>query len=93
MADYPKYPNNATAEQLNRWANVLTDKLGSDAVSNRNNVKLDVDESISINGRIQLNANFTNPDTTGAFQKGQIRFNTSTNKFQGYDGTAWRDFH
>ena len=50
-------------------------------------------DSLSLQGRVQLNSNLTNPDTTETFVEGQIRYNADTNKFQGYDGTAWRDFH
>tara|TARA_X000001388_G_scaffold21546_1_gene14528 strand:+ start:3509 stop:3913 length:405 start_codon:yes stop_codon:yes gene_type:complete len=79
--------------KMEQWADSLNDKLATDQVQMRNTVKQDQFNSISIEGRIQLNSNFRNPDTVGPFQKGQIRFNASTNKFQGYDGTAWRDFH
>ena len=80
--------------QMEQWADSLNDKLSADQVQIRNSVKQDQFGSISIRGRLRLNSNLTNPDTAEATPlKGQIRFNAATNKFQGYDGTGWRDFH
>ena len=80
--------------QMEQWADSLNDKLSSDGVKIRNSVQQDQFGSISVRGRLRLNSNLTNPDTAEATPlKGQIRFNASTNKFQGYDGTGWRDFH
>jgi len=80
--------------QMEQWADSLNDKLSADQVQIRNSVQQDQFGSISIRGRLRLNENLTNPDTVEATPlKGQIRFNAATNKFQGYDGTGWRDFH
>ena len=80
--------------QMEQWADSLNDKLSADQVQIRNSVQQDQFGSISIRGRLRLNSNLTNPDTAESTPlKGQIRFNAATNKFQGYDGTAWRDFH
>ena len=80
--------------QMEQWADSLNDKLSSDGVKIRNSVQQDQFGSISIRGRLRLNSNLTDPDTAETTPlKGQIRFNVDTNKFQGYDGTAWRDFH
>jgi hypothetical protein len=80
--------------QMEQWADSLNDKLSADQVQIRNGVQQDQFGSISIRGRLRLNNNLTDPDTAEPTPlKGQIRFNTDTNKFQGYDGTAWRDFH
>ena len=80
--------------QMEQWADSLNDKLSADQVQIRNSVQQDQFGSISVRGRLRLNSNLTNPDTAEATPlKGQIRFNAATNKFQGYDGTAWRDFH
>ena len=80
--------------QMEQWADSLNDKLSADQVQIRNSVQQDQFGSISIRGRLRLNSNLTDPDTAEATPlKGQIRFNAATNKFQGYDGTAWRDFH
>ena len=89
---------NAAAEgaltQMEQWADSLNDKLSADQVQIRNSVQQDQFGSVSIRGRLRLNSNLTNPDTAEATPlKGQIRFNAATNKFQGYDGTGWRDFH
>ena len=80
--------------QMETWADTLNDKLSADQVKIRNSVQQDQFGSISIRGRLRLNSNLTDPDTAEATPlRGQIRFNIDTNKFQGYDGTAWRDFH
>ena len=79
--------------KMEAWADSLNDKLSADQVKIRNSVQQDQFGSISIQGRLRLNSNLSNPDTAGPFVKGQIRFNAATNKFQGYDGTDWRDFH
>ena len=80
--------------KMEAWADSLNDKLSADQVKIRNSVQQDQFGSISIQGRLRLNSNLTNPDTAEATPlKGQIRFNAGTNKFQGYDGTDWRDFH
>ena len=80
--------------KMEAWADSLNDKLSADQVKIRNGVQQDQFVSISIQGRLRLNSNLTNPDTAEATPlKGQIRFNAATNKFQGYDGTGWRDFH
>ena len=79
---------------MEQWADSLNDKLSADQVQIRNSVQQDQFGSISIRGRLRLNSNLTDPDTAEITPlKGQIRFNVDTNKFQGYDGTAWRDFH
>ena len=100
MSDFPRWPNipsgsnvDSAIKLMERWANRLLDVLGSDNIKLRNTVVKNESDSISIQGRIRLNSNLTDPDTTETFVKGQIRFNASTNKFQGYDGTGWRDFH
>ena len=80
--------------KMEAWADSLNDKLSADQVKIRNGVQQDQFGSISIRGRLRLNSNLTDPDTAETTPlKGQIRFNVDTNKFQGYDGTAWRDFH
>ena len=80
--------------KMEQWADSLNDKLSSDNVQLRNSVQQDQFGSISIRGRLRLNSNISNPDTAEPTPlKGQIRFNAATNKFQVYDGTAWRDFH
>ena len=80
--------------KMEQWADSLNDKLSADQVQIRNSVQQDQFGSVSIRGRLRLNSNLTGPDTAEATPlKGQIRFNAATNKFQGYDGTGWRDFH
>jgi len=80
--------------QMETWADTLNDKLSADQVKIRNSVQQNQFGSISIRGRLRLNNDLSNPDTPEPTPvAGQMRFNTATNKFQGYDGTAWRDFH
>lgn len=100
MADFPRWPKlpfgislEGALTKVETWANRLVDTLASDNVRLRRAAIKDGSDSLSLQGRVQLNSNLTNPDTTEAFLEGQIRYNADTNKFQGYDGTDWRDFH
>lgn len=45
-------------------------------------------EKLEVAGAIKIG-----DTTTVAPSAGTIRFNTTTNKFQGYDGTVWQDLH
>ena len=49
--------------------------------------------TVRLNGRIQVNQNASNPDVSQDDRVGEIRFNALTNKFQGFDGSSWQDFH
>jgi hypothetical protein len=53
------------------------------------NVLIDQNKSIQVDGRIKVG------DTAASVtaQAGDIRFNTLTNKHQGYDGTSWNDLY
>ena len=61
------------------------------AVFNAGNVGIGTSaptEKLEVAGAIKIG------DTnTVAPSAGTIRFNTTTNKFQGYDGTVWQDLH
>ena len=55
---------------------------------------------MSEEGKVRLEANVPVPNVTTSerdsvsdMQEGTIIFNTTTNKFQGYDGTDWVDLH
>lgn len=45
-------------------------------------------EKLEVNGAIKIGE--TSAATPAA---GTIRFNTTTSKFEGYNGTAWVEFH
>ncbi len=75
---------------VGRWANnIVLDLESRDASDNIKKVAIDNNGSITVAGRI----NVSDVADTVTAQAGDIRFNSSTNKCQGYDGTAWRDFH
>tara|TARA_A100001391_G_scaffold203986_1_gene197978 strand:+ start:1532 stop:1834 length:303 start_codon:yes stop_codon:yes gene_type:complete len=100
MADFPRWPRlpfginlEGALTKVETWANRLVDTLAADNVRLRRAAIKNSSDSLSLQGRVQLNSNLTDPDTTETFVEGQIRYNADTNKFQGYDGTAWRDFH
>ena len=87
MADFPRWPKlpfgislEGALTKVETWANRLVDTLASDNVRLRRAAIKDGSDSLSLQGRVQLNSNLTNPDTTEAF-------------LEGYDGTGWRDFH
>ena len=54
---------------------------------------------ISLEGRVRVNSTLTDPDSTVDALIGEIRYNQSTDKFQGYVADAgsgspgWKDFH
>ena len=77
-----------------KWASQLVNALER----NRNEIlasfiRQDDGGTIRINGRIQVNQNLTDPDVSTSDRVGEIRYNTATSKFQGFDGSLWRDFH
>ena len=70
---------------------INTDRIEDGAVT------LDKTDSLFVNTEISGTEAAKMPVGTTAqrasAQSGDIRFNSSTNKFQGYDGTTWQDFH
>ena len=73
----------ATAEFINGTT-------GTDAVYTAGNVGIGTSTpqaTLDVNGAIKVG------NTTATPVAGMIRFNTTTNKFEGYDGTAWVEFH
>ena len=52
-------------------------------------MQIDQNRSINIEGRIKVG------DTAASViaQAGDIRFNSATNKHQGYNGTSWNDLY
>jgi len=53
------------------------------------NVVVDKNKSINISGRIKV----ADIDATVTAQSGDIRYNSSTNKHQGYNGSSWNDMY
>tara|TARA_R100001594_G_scaffold117789_1_gene153015 strand:+ start:464 stop:742 length:279 start_codon:yes stop_codon:yes gene_type:complete len=90
---FPRLTGN-TELSFFRWASQLVNVLER----NRDEIfssftRQDSGGTIRLNGRIQVNQNDTNPDVSEDDRVGEIRFNASTNKFQGFDGSSWQDFH
>jgi len=87
------FPNNVTAamwDLIGRWADGTNTAINDNEIRiERRRVLIDDNASIAISGRIKVG------DTGAAVtpETGDIRFNATTNKFQGYDGTTWQDFH
>jgi len=79
---------------LFRWASQLVNVLerNRDEIFS-NFTRQDSGGTVRLNGRVQVNQNLTNPDVSEDAREGEIRYNASTNKFQGYDGSGWQDFH
>ena len=79
---------------LFRWASQLVNVLerNRDEIFS-NFTRQDSGGTLRLNGRVQVNQNLTNPDVSEDAREGEIRYNASTNKFQGYDGSGWQDFH
>ena len=77
-----------------KWASQLVNPLER----NRDEIfssfiRQDNGGTIRVNGRIQVNQNFTDPDVSETDRVGEIRYNASTSKFQGFNGSGWQDFH
>ena len=96
-SNFPRFPYVIQDEAIqtvwdlmDRWSSSLvSDIQESDDYLQKRKTDIDENGSIKAEGRIKVEdtASTVTPRT------GDIRFNSSTNKFQGYDGTAWRDFH
>ena len=75
---------------IGQWSNnIVLDLESRDAAVNIRKVAIKETGSITVAGRV----NISDVNSTVTAQAGDMRFNSTTNKFQGYDGTAWRDFH
>jgi len=84
----------ASESNIFRWAAQLVNVLER----NRDEIfssftRQDSGGTVRLNGRVQVNQNLTNPDVSEDAREGEIRYNALTNKFQGYDGSGWQDFH
>jgi len=100
MAYYPVFPrfpfsfNDNTTRQMwtltENWANQLKGSLDSQQVTTEERkVEIDQNSSIQIQGRVRVGEVTTSVTPVA----GDIRFNSSTNKHQGFNGTAWQDFY
>ena len=77
-------------EILGNWGNnIVLDLESRDVTVNIRKVAIEETGSITVAGRV----NISDVASSVTPQAGDMRFNSATNKFQGYDGTAWRDFH
>lgn len=100
MADYPVFPrfpfqfDTETTEKMwylvRSWGNNLKDSLDiQNAVFLSNKLGTDKNGSISVVGRAKIG----DVAATVSATAGDMRYNSSTSKFQGFDGTSWNDFH
>ena len=100
MAEYPVFPRfpHQFEDQTTRkmwelnenWANHLRTALyGQYANINKRKLEVDGNASVQVQGRVRV----AEPTTSVTPVAGDIRFNSSSNTFQGFDGTSWQDFH
>ena len=88
--NFPDDTSNTMWTMINNWANDLNQSLATkDTITQQRKVETDENGSIEISGRIKVG----DTGATVGTQAGDIRFNSTTNKFQGFDGTTWQDFH
>jgi hypothetical protein len=72
------------------WVNNLVGEIEShDSSVEIKKVAIQDSGSIDVNGRVKV----ADVASTVSATAGEIRFNSATNKFQGFDGTSWQDFH
>ena len=85
---------NATAALSTKYA--IKQSAAGDTVLNSND-KIQIAKGAVVYSEIQQNSHFTIPQGTTAERPtaaaGMIRFNTTTSKFEGYDGTSWIDLN
>ena len=92
---YPEFPRIvpetvlAAWGDIGRWASSFIRSLEEKEALNIFNVQIDQNRSINIEGRIKVG------DTAASVtaQAGDIRFNSTTNKHQGYNGSGWNDLY
>lgn len=97
--EFPSLPNYLLADKvgmkeawsdIGHWASSFIRVLEEDVDSqNIMNVAVDKNKSINISGRIKV----ADIDATVTAQSGDIRYNSSTNKHQGYNGSSWNDMY
>lgn len=98
---YPSFPRipqavatagsafNMLWDSIARWANESTRAFEQRDALSIFFVSKDGDSSISVVGRI----NVGDTASSVAAKAGDIRYNTSTNKHQGYNGSTWNDMY
>ena len=96
--DFPRIPislqNNESGireawDNISRWGASFIRALEEADSQNVNNVIVDANKSIDISGRIKV----ADIAATVTAQSGDIRYNSSTNKHQGYNGSSWNDMY
>lgn len=77
-----------TVEDLINWGSTLVRALESDRLDIRKRAVLhDTKGDARVEGRLKV------ADSVSTPENGMIRYNSTTNKFQGYAGGVWTDFH
>jgi len=96
--DFPRIPifldNNKSGikeawDNISRWGASFIRALEEADSQSVNNVIVDTNKSIDIEGRIKV----ADIAATVTAQAGDIRYNSSTNKHQGYNGSGWNDMY
>ena len=97
--EFPSLPNYLLADKvgmkeawsdIGHWAFSFIRVLEEDVDSqNIMNVAVDKNKSINISGRIKV----ADIAATVTAQAGDIRYNSSTNKHQGYNGSSWNNMY
>ena len=96
--DFPRIPifleNNKSDirevwDNISRWGASFIRALEEADSQSVNNVIVDTNKSIDIEGRIKV----ADIAATVTAQAGDIRYNSSTNKHQGYNGSGWNDMY
>jgi len=75
--------------ELQRWVGSLILALEQDQSFTVFNVTIDANKSIDVEGRIKV----ADTDSSITALAGDIRYNSSTNKHQGYNGSTWNDMY
>ena len=97
--DFPRTPlylmnSNVTEIQdawqdMGRWVGSFIRVLEDADAKSIQNIIFDANKSIDVFGRIKVG----DTDPAVSVQAGDIRYNSSTNKHQGYNGSGWNDMY
>jgi hypothetical protein len=86
--------NNLTVNNTLYAENIVTTATGTPTIESNSSINLSATDRVTINKSPLNLASFTSTDRDAlSATNGDVIYNTTTNKFQGYANGAWVDLH